>query len=171
MVEKVLGNEKEIIFVPDKYLAAYVEEKTGRKFIKWNGYCPTHVKILPEFIVRQKKLSPQAEVLVHPECVPAVIKLADGVFSTEGMVKYVKQSKAAEFIIGTEIGLIHRLQKEAPAKKFYPASELATCPNMKLITLEKVLSALEEEKTEVTVPPAVAEGARKSIQKMLDFSD
>jgi quinolinate synthase len=132
----------EIIFVPDKYLSHYVSTRTSRKLIPWNGYCPTHVKILPEDILRQKKAHPRAKVIVHPECTPPVIQLADEVFSTEGMCKYARVSNASEIIVGTEIGLLHRLQKENPEKKFYPVSEKAICPTMKLTTLEKVLWCL-----------------------------
>src|SRR3989338_8668569 len=109
-----LKDAKEIIFVPDKYMADYVSKKTNRKFIAWNGYCPTHVKILPQDIIKVKRLHPEAEVLVHPECVPSVIKLADQVLSTEGMCKYALGSKAQEMIIATEVGLISKLQKENP---------------------------------------------------------
>lgn len=171
MVKEALKDEKEIIFVPDKYLADYVGSQTGREFFAWSGWCPTHVKILPENVLVQKKLHPEAEVLVHPECTPAVIKLADRVFSTEGMVKYVKTSPAKEFIIGTEIGLIYRLKKENPGKNFYPASELAVCPNMKLTTLEKVLVCLEEMTHPIELKPEVRGRAKQSLQKMLDFSE
>lgn len=168
-VAETLKEAKEIIFVPDKYLASYISGKIGRKFIIWNGYCPTHVKILPEDVLKQKKAHPQAKVIVHPECPSAVIKLADEVLSTEGMARYVSKSEANEFIIATEIGILHRLRKENPTKKFYAASEQAICPNMKLTTLEKVLWSLEDMKYEVKVPEEIRVKALKGVEKMLDM--
>ena len=160
----------EIIFVPDKYLGMYVQSKVkGKKFYFWEGYCPTHMRILPRDIEKLKAEHPRAKVLVHPECRPEVIALADEVLSTEGMINFAKKSEASEIIVGTEIGLLHRLRKENPGKTFYPASELATCPNMKLTTLEKLLWSLEEEKTEITVPPAIANRARSAIQRMIEI--
>jgi len=162
-----ISKENEAIFVPDKYLAHYVSTKVEKKIIPWHGFCPTHVKILPEHIKKQRKLHPNAEVMVHPECTPPVIALADIVLSTGGMCKYARTSKAKEIIVGTEVGLLHRLKKENPDKMFFPASELAVCPNMKLTTLEKVLWSLEDMKHEVRVPQAVAMKARKAVEKML----
>ena len=170
MVEKAFKKDDKIIFVPDKYLADYVSKKTGHDFISWHGYCSTHVMILKKDILKQKKLHPKAVVLVHPECNPEVVELADQALSTEGMCKYAKKSKAEEMIIGTENGLIYRLKKENPDKEFYPASDLATCPNMKRTNLEKVLWALEETKYEVNVPQDTISRASQSIQKMIDFS-
>ena len=171
MVNQALHDAEEIIFVPDKYLADYVSKKTGRKFITWQGYCPTHVKILPEDIKRAKKEHPTAEVLVHPECTPQVVALADHVLSTEGICRYVKSSQVREFIIGTEEGILHRLKKENPDKFFYCPSDCAICPNMKKITLEKVLWALEDLQFRVEVPEEIAERARQSIRNMLDIVD
>lgn len=165
-----LKDAPEIIFVPDKYLAYYVATQTGRKLIPWNGYCPTHVKILPEDILRQKRLHPQAEVIVHPECTPHVIELADRVCSTSGMCKYAKKTKAKEIIVGTENGLIYRLQKENQNKAFYPASEKAICPNMKLTTLEKVLWSLEDLKYEVRVDEKIRVRAVKAVTKMIELA-
>jgi quinolinate synthase len=167
----LLKDEKEIIFVPDKYLAQYVSSVTGREFIMWHGYCPTHVKILPEHILQQKKLHPDAVVLVHPECTPETIKVADKVLSTEGMCRFAQQAGAREMIIGTEPGIIHRLKKENPGKSFYPASEQALCPNMKRTTLEKVLWSLEEMQYEVVVPSEDLARARGGIQRMLDYKE
>lgn len=162
--------EKEIIFVPDKYLGMYTQSKVPeKKFIFYDGYCPTHLRILPEHIKKAKTEHPQALVVVHPECRPEVTSLADAVVSTGGMVKFVKESGAKEFIIGTETGIIYRLQKENPDKKFYPATELAICPNMKLITLEKVLWSLEDLKTVITVPEDIRLRAKKAIERMLEI--
>jgi quinolinate synthase len=162
-----LKDKKEIIFVPDKYLADYVARKTGRKLISWDGFCPTHVKILPEDIAREKKFHPGAEVLAHPECLPEVVAMADAVLSTSGMSRYAKESKAREFIVGTEVGIIHRLKQDLPDKEFYPASERAVCPNMKRTTQEKVLWSLETMREEVKVGDEMRRRARKAIDRML----
>jgi len=166
-VVNALKDEKEIIFVPDKYLADYVSKKSGRKLISWHGFCPTHVKILPEDLKREKKFHPQAKVMVHPECLPAVVALADVVLSTSQMAKYAKEDSAREFIIGTESGLIYRLKQDNPDKEFYLASERAVCPNMKRTTQEKVLWALEELKDEVRVSEEIRKKARLAIERML----
>jgi quinolinate synthase len=162
-----LAEAQEILFIPDKYLGHYVSTKTDKKIILWNGFCPTHVRILPEDIVKLKEEHPEAKVVVHPECTPQVIELADRVASTSGILKYARDCDAEDIIVGTEVGIIHRLQKENPDKKFYPASPRAICPNMKLINLEKVLWALEDMAPRIEVPPDVAWGARRAIDKML----
>ncbi|UCH03057.1 MAG: quinolinate synthase NadA [Candidatus Bathyarchaeota archaeon] len=168
VVESV--KESEVIFVPDKYLAHYVSRKTTKKIISWNGFCPTHVKILPEHIEKQKILHPNAEVMVHPECTPPVIDLANKVLSTGGMCKYAKESTAREFIVGTESGILHRLRKENPNKKFYPITDLAICPNMKLNTLEKTLWSLQDMKHEIKVPQNIRLKAINAVDKMLEIS-
>ncbi|MBE3141419.1 MAG: quinolinate synthase NadA, partial [Thermoplasmata archaeon] len=127
----------------------------------------THVRILPENIIQAKRLHPQAKVLVHPECKPEVTALADLVASTEKMCGYVQNTPETDFIIGTEIGIIHRLKKENPGKNFYPATDKAVCPNMKRINLEKVLWSLEDLSYEITVPPDIMDKARLSIERML----
>ena len=163
-------SEEEIIFIPDKYLGINTQKKVPeKKLILYNGYCPTHLKILPEHIQKAKAEHPEALVVVHPECRPEVTSLADAVVSTGGMVKFVKESKASEFIIGTETGIIYRLQKENPEKKFYPATPLAVCPNMKMATLEKVLWSLEEMKTVISVPEEIRLKAKKAIDRMLEI--
>ena len=166
-VINALGDKKEIIFVPDKYLADYVSKKTGRKLITWHGFCPTHVKILPEDLKREKKFHPKAKVMVHPECLPNVVELADAVLSTSQMAKYAKESPAKEFIVGTEAGLLYRLKQDNPDKEFYLASERAVCPNMKRTTQEKVLWVLQELKNEVKVPDHIRKKARLAIDRML----
>ncbi|MGA2089974.1 MAG: quinolinate synthase NadA [Endomicrobiales bacterium] len=162
--------DKEIIFVPDKNLGDYVARQTGKKLILWEGFCPTHMKIMPENILSQKKLHPQAEVLVHPECRPEVVMLADKVLSTTGVCNYVRESTRAEFIIGTEIGILHRLGKENPGKAFYPASTAAVCPNMKKNSLEKILWALEDMRPVVTVEEPIRIKAKQAIDKMFALS-
>jgi len=162
-----IPENKEIIFVPDKYLAHYVSVQTGRKLISWEGYCPVHVKILPENIIKQKKQYPQAKVIVHPECTPGVIELADQVLSTSGMCRYAKESESSDMIIGTEVGILHRLRKENPQKRFYPASQKAVCSDMKSITLEKVLRSLEDLQYEIQIPDNIRMRANRSVEKML----
>ena len=169
-IVNALKDKKEIIFVPDKYLADFVVKKTGRKMVIWNGFCPTHIKILPEDIKRERKFHPFAKVMVHPECLPSVVAMADAALSTSQMSKFAKESEANEFIVGTEIGIIYRLKKDNPKKEFYPASERAVCPNMKRTTQEKIISALEEMKEEVYVPDNIRERARKSIDRMLEIA-
>lgn len=164
-----LKDEKEIIFVPDKYLADFVSKQTGRKLISGRGFCPTHVKILPEDIQRERKFHPFAKVMVHPECLPSVVALADVVLSTSKMCQYPKEVDAKEFIVGTEVGLIYRLKKDNPDKEFYPASEAAVCPNMKRTTQEKILWALEELKEEVRVSDEIRRRAKKAIDRMLEI--
>jgi quinolinate synthase len=170
MAQNILKKNEEIIFIPDKYLAQYVEGQVGRKFITWEGYCPTHARILPENIIGAKKLHPRAKVLAHPECKSQLTELADVVASTEKMCAYVQNTPDTEFIIATEIGIIHRMKKENPGKSFYPASDKATCPNMKRINLEKVLWSLEDLTYEITVPQDIMDKARLSIERMLQVT-
>jgi quinolinate synthase len=164
-----LKDKEEIIFVPDKYLGDYVSKQTGRKLIMWNGFCPTHVRILPDDIKREKKFHPFARVMVHPECLPQVVALADVALSTSQMAKYAKENEAKEFIVGTEVGLIYRLKQDNPSKEFYAASERAVCPNMKRTTQEKILWALEELKEEVRVSEEIRKRAKKAIDRMLEI--
>jgi len=168
-VVNALKGKEEIIFVPDKYLADYVSKQTGRQLITWNGFCPTHIKILPEDIRREKKFHPFAKVIVHPECLPQVAAMADAVLSTSQMAKFAKETEAKEMIIGTEVGIIYRLKKDNPGKEFYPASERAICPNMKRTTQDKILWALEELKEEVKVPDDIRQRAKKAIDRMLEI--
>lgn len=160
---------KEVLFVPDQYLGHYVSTKTDKKMILWPGYCPTHVRIQPEHITKLRQEYPQAKVVVHPECKPEVIALADEVLSTGGMIRFAKRQEVEEMIVGTEIGMIHRLRKENPGKRFIPVSEQAVCPNMKLITLEKVLWSLEEMAPEVKVPEKTRLKAKAAVDKMLEI--
>jgi quinolinate synthase len=162
--------DEEIIFVPDKSLGAYVSSCLDREMIYWEGYCPTHHRILSEQIVKMKSEHPESEIVVHPECTPDVIALADHVASTTGILKYVNSSNSKEFVIGTEIGILHRMKKENPDKTFMPVTPLSDCPNMKLNTLEKLLWSLEDLQYVVTVPEEIAVKARKAIQRMLDLS-
>jgi quinolinate synthase len=169
VVREAFNRNDEIIFAPDQYLAHYISKKTGREFITWQGFCPTHMKIMPEDIEKNRSIHPGVEVLVHPECRAGVTDIADKVLSTEGMIRYVREAPAREFIIGTETGILHRLGKENPGKIFYPLSERAVCPNMKKTTLEKVLWSLEDMKDEVVVPHEIIERAGKSLDVMLRY--
>jgi len=156
-----------VLFVPDKSLAAYVASKTAKRVIPYCGYCPTHHRILVHDVMRAKRAHPQAVVVAHPECTMDVIALADGVESTSGMLRYVKASSAHEFIICTERSLLHRLKKENPDKVFYNPSPVNICPNMKKITLEKVLWSLEDMKFKIELPADVIERARAAIEGMI----
>jgi quinolinate synthase len=159
--------EDKILFVPDEHLGRYVASKTDKDIILWKGFCPAHYNLLPKDILRAKEEHPEAKVLVHPECRLSVIKLADEAFSTSGMLNYVKESRDKEFIIGTEMGLIHRLKKENPDKKFYVPSKNLICSSMKLITLKEVLESLEKMRYKIEIPEEVRRRAKKSLDRML----
>ncbi len=169
IVEK-LPNAEEIIFVPDQYLGSYVASQTGREMILWPGYCPTHVRIQAQDIVRLKTEYPQAKVVAHPECRPDVKALADAVLSTGGMIRFARETDAEEIIVGTEIGILHRLRKENPGKRFVPVSEQAVCPRMKLITLETVLWSLENMAYQVKVTEKIRLRAKSAVDKMLEVT-
>ena len=166
-----IPKEKEILFVPDYYLGSYLKAKTGRKIHLWKGYCPAHAAILPEKVDELRAEHPEAEFLMHPECgcLTKQMDLADEILSTEGMVQYVNRSPTKEFIIATETGLLHRLSTLHPEKRFYPASEHASCHHMQRNTLEKVFMSLVKMQYEVTVDPRIAERALKPIQRMLEI--
>ncbi len=159
--------EDEIIFVPDKNLALYVAAYTDKKIIPWEGYCPSHHFILKSEVLSVKARRPEAEILVHPECGPEVIEIADKALSTDGMIQYAKKSKAEEFIIGTETGILYRLRKENPDKRFYPASDHAICPGMKVNTLDKIVSALENMEHKIIIPEGVRVRAKQALDRML----
>lgn len=159
--------QHDVLFVPDRNLANYVASKTDKNIIVWEGYCPTHHQILKGDILLAKMEHPDAVVLAHPECRSEVLEVSDHVFSTDGMLRYVRASDEKEFIIGTESGLIHRLQTENPDKIFYAANEYAICPNMKMTTLEGVLHCLETMEHVVTVPEDVRGKAKVALDRML----
>jgi quinolinate synthase len=162
--------EDEILFLPDRNLGSWVAEHTTKKIILWNGYCIVHQRILPQHIQVLKAEHPQAEVVVHPECSPEVRQLADAVRSTSGILRYCRESSAQSFIIGTEVGILHRLQKENPGKQFFAPAPLAVCANMKLTTLEKVLWALQEMVHPIEIPAEIAAPAKRAIDRMLTAS-
>ncbi|HJX03634.1 MAG TPA: quinolinate synthase NadA [Dehalococcoidia bacterium] len=165
VVQNMPGDE--IIFVPDQYLGHFVATRVKKTLHLWPGFCPTHMRILPEHIRARRQEHPQARVVVHPECTPQVIALADEALGTGAMIRLARSEAITEMVVGTEIGIIHRLQKENPDKKFIPASELAVCPNMKLITLESILWCLEDLSPEVRVDAEVARGAKRAVDRML----
>jgi quinolinate synthase len=160
--------EKEVIFVPDRNLAAYVARFTDKKIIPWDGYCYVHDRFRPEDVRAARRQHPRAEVLVHPECRPEVIDLADYVYSTSGMSRHAKESEAREFVIGTEVGMLYRLKKDSPDKEFYPLSHGAVCDNMKKTDLFLVEKALQTLEPRVRVPGDVAARARRAIERMLE---
>lgn len=162
--------EDEVIFVPDSNLANYVMRHTDKKIIPWNGWCYVHRKFSPEGIIRAKALHVNAKVLVHPECIPEVVDLADEVFSTTGMVNYVKNSPDKTFIIATEVGVVERLKLLFPEKVFLQAPPGRICLQMKQTTLALVLNALEKEQFKVTVPEDIMARAEKALNRMLNVA-
>lgn len=158
-----------ILFGPDKNLAYFVEKRTDKKIIPVprDGVCPTHHQLSMEDFLKSLREYPNAELVVHPEVIPEVQEMAEHIASTEGMVEYCRKSGANEFIIGTECGIIHRLEKEIPEKRFHTVSSMAICPAMKMITLEKVRDSLRELKHEVTVSEEIRVKASKAIDRML----
>lgn len=161
--------DKEILFVPDMYLGNFVREKTGRKIHLWPGYCGVHSRLTSERVEELRKEHPKAELLIHPECgcsTPHMMKV-DQMLSTEGIYKRPSVSTAPEFVVATEVGILHRLNREYPDRKFIPVSEDAICGYMKKITLEKVLWSLQDLKYEVKVPPETAAKAKRAIDRMV----
>ena len=158
-----------ILFGPDRNLAYYAQKGTSKTIIPVPEYgnCPTHHQITLEDLQEAKEAHPNAKIIVHPECIPEVQDRADYIASTSGMVRIVKEVEHGEFLIGTEIGLLYRLEKEAPGKRFYPISTTAVCPQMKMISLAKIETALEQERPEVVLPQEIMEQARKPIERML----
>jgi len=164
-----LPMEREVIFAPDQHLGQFVAERTGRELILWPGYCVTHVLIREEDIEKAKTKHPDAIVMAHPECSEPVKEMADELLSTGQMLGYAKTSNAKQFIIATEIGIIHTLKKENPDKEFIAATERAICPNMKKITLDKVLYSLEEMQYKITVPEEISVKAKISLERMMEI--
>ena len=160
----------EVIMTPDRNLALYTASRTQKKVHTWDGYCPSHDRLLPEDVYSAKKAYPDAVFMAHPECRPEVLELADVIRSTSGMIRYAKESKNSSFIVGTEIGLIYPLKKANPDKAFYPASSKMLCKNMKKISLEDVVRSLEHMEGEVKVPEDIRQPAFKAVQKMVELS-
>ena len=169
-VLRTIPADREVLFLPDQNLGANTAAKLGRKLALWPGFCPTHNRIHPDEVKRIKAQYPEAKLIVHPECLPAVVELADAALSTGGMVKYVKESDAKEFIIGTENGILHQLALQNPDKRLIPLEPLPTCPNMKKVTLENLLNALENHETKVEMPKELMDRARLPIERMLEIA-
>ena len=159
--------DQKILFLPDQNLGANIVNQLDRKMELFPGFCPTHNRIQPEMIEQARAAHPGCPVIVHPECTPAVVAAADVALSTGGMLRYVRESDASGFVIGTESGIIHRMKKENPGRDFYPVAPEPRCPNMKKITLEKVLDALQDMTYEVKLPPELIDRARLPIERML----
>jgi len=168
-VVQSLPLDKQIIFVPDQHLGRFVEQQTKRDLILWPGYCTTHVLISEDDILKAKGQYPDAVVMAHPECSEPVKDLADALLSTGQMIKFVQDSPAKRFIVATEVGMIHPLKKARPDAEFIPAGTRGVCPNMKRITLEKVLASLANLEYQIEVPEEVRLKAAKSLQRMVQI--
>ncbi|MBN2104591.1 quinolinate synthase NadA [bacterium] len=158
-----------IIFAPDKNLAAYVQRFTEKEIIPWDGYCYVHEKFTPEEITKAKAAYPNAVVIVHPECPPDVIDMADEVFSTSGMVTFTRQNEASEFLVGTEEGMLYRLKKESPEKTFFSLGTAKMCRGMKMTHLEDLYQSLLKEQFEITLPEDIMTRARGALERMLYY--
>jgi quinolinate synthase len=173
-VIEAIPSDREILFLPDLYLGLWLEKVTGRKLNIWMGECHVHAGIRPADIDRWQAEAPDAELLVHPECGCASQAMAFGnerthILSTEGMINFAKESPKPRFMVATEIGIIHRLEKEAPGKRFEPVNRKAFCKYMKKITLEKVRDSLRDWKYEIDVDPEIAAKARGAIDRMISL--
>lgn len=164
-----LPAEKQIIFVPDQYLGQFAAKRSGRNFVFWPGYCPTHVMITEEDIRKRKAKYPDAIVMAHPECTEPVKKISDQLLSTGQMLNFVRKSSARQFIVATETGIIHALKKENPDAEFIPASDRAICPNMKKITLDKIIASLEDMWYEISVPEEIRVKAKIALDRMVEI--
>lgn len=170
-----LPKEQKIIFGPDKNLGAWVAKKTGRDLVLWNGACMVHEIFSREKITKLKERHPDAKFIAHPECEEAVLQMADYIGSTTGLLNYTVNSDAKEFIVATESGIIHQMEKANPSKTFIPAPPnnncaCNDCPYMKRNTLEKLYLCLKNGSPEVTVPDHIIKEARKPIERMLEIS-
>ncbi len=161
--------QEEMLLTPDRNLAMYAASKTGKKIHVWDGYCPTHEWLTVADVEAARAAHPHAVFLAHPECRPEIVAMADVVASTSGMLRHVAQAEEEAFIIGTEMGILHPMQKAAPGKKLYPASKKMTCKNMKKISLEDVLKSLEEMSGEVKVPEEIRLPALGAVQAMINL--
>ncbi len=168
-VVKNIESDK-ILFVPDKNLGNFVSRFVKKEIVCWKGFCPTHEKLKVEDIIQKKSEYPEAKVLVHPECRPEVIDIADRALSTSGIIKFCKEDDSKIFIIGTEEGILHRLKKENPDKNFVLASEKLVCPNMKLTSIEDLHQEIIELKNEVFVAEDVIVNAKKSLERMYQLA-
>ena len=159
----------EIIFTPDRNLASWVQRFTDKTIIPWDGYCYVHNRFNAEEIKSARAQYPEALLMVHPECPPEIIDLADEVLSTSGMVALARSSKKSTFLVGTEAGMLYRLQKENPSKTFYSAGVAKTCRGMKATRLEDLLESLEKDRYVIELPEPVMEKARTALERMLAY--
>ena len=162
-----LPKDRQIIFVPDEHLGRFAAEMTGRELVLWPGYCATHVVITEDDIKDKKAKYPAAVVMAHPECIEPVKGLSDAILSTGQMLKFAGKSTAKRFIVATEVGMIHALKKQNPDKEFIAAADRAICPDMKKITLEKLVCALEDMQYEIAISEEIRKRAGKAIDKMI----
>jgi len=170
-IVRSINRDRPILFVPDYNLGHYAAKVTGRDLILWDGCCPTHALLSTFAVAKAKKKWPKAQVIMHPECKAEALELADYVGSTSGMLKYVKsQPTGTSFIVGTEAGLLHRMQKENPDKVFYVASEYLICPMMKMITLKDVKTSLEKMQHVITVEEDIRARAQAAVDAMLRYT-
>lgn len=158
---------EEIIWVPDKNLGQYVQDQTGKKLIIWEGYCNTHDMLTVKDVMEMRAKYPEAEFVVHPECRPEVVAMGDYVGSTTSIIEYCRKSDRRQFIVGTEDGTGYQLRMDSPDKEFHFATKFLVCPNMKVNNLKKLVKCLETMKPQIYVPPAVADRARTSLERML----
>lgn len=169
-VVKNIESER-VLFVPDKNLGHYVSRFVKKDIICWKGFCPTHERLRVEDIIEKKKVYPDAKVLVHPECRPEVVDIADKALSTSGIIKFCKEDSGKTYIIGTEEGILHRLKKENPEKTFILASDKLVCPNMKLTSIEDLYEEIISLKNEIIVPPTVISSAKRALERMYELSN
>ena len=167
--------EQKIIFAPDKNLGGYINRKTGRNMVLWNGTCEVHDVLTTEAIIKMKQENPDARLIAHPECNAPVLELADYIGSTTGMLKFTQKDDAKKYIVATETGILHQMKLASPEKEFLvvPSDETCACndcPYMKLNTMEKLYLALKNEKPEITLDEQTIEKAVKPINRMLDIS-
>lgn len=167
-VVQSIPRDQEIIFTPDRNLGSWAARQVGRSFILWSGCCHVHDAIEVCDVERARAAHPRAKVVVHPEARLEVSEIADAVESTEGMIRFCREDPGEEFLIATEVGMIHRLSKELPDKRFFPVTDKAICPDMKLTTLEKIRDALRAEGPVVTVPDDVRGLALRAVQRMVE---
>jgi quinolinate synthase len=168
-VVQSLPEDREVIFVPDQHLGQHVAETTGRKLIFWPGYCPSHIVISEKELLEAKAKYPDAVIMAHPECSEPVKELADELLSTGQMMKYVQKSRAERFIVATESGMNYALKKVRPDAEFIPASHKAVCPNMKKISIDKIIASLEDMKYVIKVEKSIRQGARKALNRMIEI--
>lgn len=174
IVESVPADQK-IIFAPDKNLGSYLIKKTGRDMVLWNGACMVHEIFSLEKITKLKVRHPEAKIIAHPECEEPILRIADYIGSTTGLLKYTQEDSAQEYIVATETGILHQMQKASPGKTFIPAPPdnscaCNDCPHMKLNTLEKLYLCMEYETPEITMDEELRVAARKPIDRMLEIS-